>query len=160
MSHTINGETVYTKEEVDNEVFATRHNQHEKSVGIINTITLDVLRDKVTNEVVTEAQGLEIYNAIGEKVGSTSWPTLDTLIRTWTVTVSYLYENVLEVTDVKADTEEDAIAEVEDNLSIHNARLTFDIEYDGEGRTSDSVEVDYDDGDIINNLEFSAEEQD
>lgn len=158
MTNTINGETVYTSEEVQTKVYAATTSQHDITVGIINKVTVDVLRDKVTNEELTEEQGLGVYNAIAEKVGSSNWPTMDTLIRTWTVTVSYLYDTILEVNDVKADTEEDAVAEVQDNLSIHNARLTFDIEYDGEGRESADVEVDYDDDDILSNLEVTAQE--
>lgn len=161
MSHVINGETVYTQEELQTEVVATRHNQHEKTVGQIATITLDVLRDKVINESLNEEQALDVYNSIANKVGSSNWDTIESIVQLWTVTVTYNYQTVLEVTDIKADSEDDAIAEVRDNLSIVNPNLTFSVEYDGEaGSANDSYDMEYDEDDIFSDLEFSAEEQD
>lgn len=157
MSHVINGETVYTLEEVK----VQRESASAQQTGRIAEITLDVLRDKVTNDVVNEEQALDIYNSISSAVGSTDWPTVDTIVQTWRVTVTYQYETVLEVNDVEATSEEDAIAEVRDNLSIESARLSFELSYSGEaGDSSDSHETDYSDEDIFSELEFSAEEQD
>lgn len=156
MSHVINGETVYTLEEVKDQ----RANASAQQTIHLANVTLDVLRDKVTNDVVNEEQALDIYNSISSAVGSTDWPTVDTIVQTWTVTVTYQYETVLEVNDIKATSEDEAIAEVRDNLSIDRARLSFDIEYDGEGSANDSHDLEFDSDEIYSELEFSAEEQD
>ena len=155
MSHVINGETVYTSEEVQTQKqYATRDEQ-----GRIADLTLDVLRDKVTSDVLTEDQALDVYNSISAAVAG-NWPTVDTIVQTWTVTVTYQYETVLEVNDIKATSEDEAIAEVRDNLSIDSARLSFDIQYDGEGSANDSHDLEFDSDEIYSELEFSAEEQD
>ena len=160
MTHTIDGATVYTYEEVQTKELQATTREYYRTIRMMADITLGVLRDKVADESLTEEQALDIYNTLSSKVSSDNWPTIETIVRTWIVRVSYNYDEILAVDDVKADSEEDAIAEVRDNLSIHNVRLSFDIEYDGEGRTSDSADVDYDDDDVHSNLDFSAEEQD
>ena len=151
--NTINGETVYTADEVrvSNERAMADKTEH------ISEIVRDVLVEEIHNANLTEEYALGLYNRIADRVGD-PFPNLTALSKTFTVTVKYGYDEVLTVSGVKALDEDEAVQEVSDNLTVSGARLTFDIEYDGDGNASDSVEVDYDDDEISSNLDVTAEE--
>ena len=80
---------------------------------------------------------LAVYNTIANILG---WETLDNLIRTFTVAVSYKGEALGDF-EVEAEDEDSAISDVQDNMSVE-ATLDIRVEYGGNITGHTTVDID------------------
>jgi len=80
-----------------------------------NTIT--ALRGLVSEGTLTRYEAVETYNAIAINNG---WATIENITSTFTVEVCYEGNVILTVPNVEAESEEEATAEVLENLEIDN----------------------------------------
>jgi len=106
-------------------------------------------------ELFIEINGdsVEDLNAILEHLG------MDLYSSKWSVTVEIEGQHVLTVI-VDTETEEDAIAMVDGNLSIGSYSTSVSIEFDGDGETDDSNEYEIDTDYILDgtlSIDISAE---
>ena len=97
--------------------------------------TLNALRALISPYTLTKEVALEIYNTIADHNG---WANIEAITSTYTVEVCYNGDIVLTVLGVEADTEEEATAEVLENLEVDNVRLKFDVSY---GDYADEADV-------------------
>ena len=88
--------------------------------------TLTALRALTSEGTLTKTEALETYNTIADHNG---WANIEAITSTYTVEVCYNGDVVLTVSGVEADTEEEATAEVLENLEVDNVRLKFDVSY-------------------------------
>ena len=88
--------------------------------------TLTALRALISEGTLTKTEALETYNTIADHNG---WANIEAITSTYTVEVCYNGDIVLTVSGVEADTEEEATAEVLENLEVDNVRLKFDVSY-------------------------------
>ena len=97
--------------------------------------TLTALRALISEGTLTKTEGLETYNTIADHNG---WANIEAITSTYTVEVCYNSDIVLTVSGVEADTEEEATAEVLENLEVDNIRVKFDVSY---GDYADEADV-------------------
>ena len=97
--------------------------------------TLNALRALISPYTLTKEVALEIYNTIADHNG---WANIEAITSIYTVEVCYNGDIVLTVSGVEADTEEEATAEVLENLEVDNVRLKFDVSY---GDYADEADV-------------------
>ena len=88
--------------------------------------TLTALRALITEGTLTRYEATETYNSIADYNG---WANVDTVTSTYTVEVCYEGNVILTVPNVEAESEEEATAEVLENLEVDNVRLKFDVSY-------------------------------
>ena len=88
--------------------------------------TLTALRALTSEGTLTKTEALETYNTIADHNG---WANIEAITSTYTVEVCYNGDVVLTVSGVEADTEEEATAEVLENLEVDNVRVKFDVSY-------------------------------
>jgi hypothetical protein len=97
--------------------------------------TLTALRALISEGTLTKTEALETYNTIADHNG---WANIEAITSTYTVEVCYNGDIVLTVSGVEADTEEEATAEVLENLEVDNVRVKFDVSY---GDYADEADV-------------------
>ena len=97
--------------------------------------TITALRALISEGTLTKTEALETYNTIADHNG---WANIEAITSTYTVEVCYNSDIVLTVSGVEADTEEEATAEVLENLEVDNVRVKFDVSY---GDYADEADV-------------------
>lgn len=97
--------------------------------------TLTALRALISEGTLTKTEALETYNTIADHNG---WASIEAVISTYTVEVCYNGDIVLTVSGIEANTEEEATAEVLENLEVDKVRLKFDVSY---GDYADEADV-------------------
>lgn len=115
--------------------------------------TITALRALISEGTLTKTEALETYNTIADHNG---WANIEAITSTYTVEVCYNGDIVLTVSGVEADTEEEATAEVLENLEVDNVRLKFDVSY---GDYSDEADVFLYDFDTTDDLSAVATEE-
>ena len=115
--------------------------------------TLTALRALTSEGTLTKTEALETYNTIADHNG---WANIEALTSTYTVEVCYNGDVVLTVSGVEADTEEEATAEVLENLEVDNVRVKFDVSY---GDYADEADVWIYDFDPTDDLSAVATEE-
>ena len=115
--------------------------------------TLTALRALTSEGTLTKTEALETYNTIADHNG---WANIEAITSTYTVEVCYNGDVVLTVSGVEADTEEEATAEVLENLEVDNVRLKFDVSY---GDYADEADVWVYDFDPTDDLSAVATEE-
>ena len=115
--------------------------------------TLTALRALTSEGTLTKTEALETYNTIADHNG---WANIEAITSTYTVEVCYNGDVVLTVSGVEADTEEEATAEVLENLEVDNVRLKFDVSY---GDYADEADVWIYDFDPTDDLSAVATEE-
>jgi len=75
------------------------------------------------------------------------------------VTVRYLDNKVLVVTNIIADDADDAIAEVEGNITVEDLTMTCKLSYTGDFDEDDTEELEHEspDWDVLDDVKFTAE---
>ena len=104
-----------------------------------NTIT--ALRGLVSEGTLTRYEAVETYNAIAINNG---WATIENITSTFTVEVCYEGNVILTVPNVEAESEDEACAEVLENLEVDNVRLKFDVSYGDHADYADVWVYDFD----------------
>ena len=115
--------------------------------------TLTALRALTSEGTLTKTEALETYNTIADHNG---WANIEAITSTYTVEVCYNGDVVLTVSGVEADTEEEATAEVLENLEVDNVRVKFDVSY---GDYADEADVWIYDFDPTDDLSAVATEE-
>ena len=115
--------------------------------------TITALRALTSEGTLTKTEALETYNTIADHNG---WANIEAITSTYTVEVCYNGDIVLTVSGVEADTEEEATAEVLENLEVDNVRLKFDVSY---GDYADEADVWVYDFDPTDDLSAVATEE-
>lgn len=115
--------------------------------------TLTALRALISEGTLTKTEALETYNTIADHNG---WANIEAITSTYTVEVCYNGDIVLTVSGVEADTEEEATAEVLENLEVDNVRVKFDVSY---GDYADEADVWIYDFDPTDDLSAVATEE-
>ena len=115
--------------------------------------TLTALRALTSEGTLTKTEALETYNTIADHNG---WANIEAITSTYTVEVCYNGDIVLTVSGVEADTEEEATAEVLENLEVDNVRVKFDVSY---GDYADEADVWIYDFDPTDDLSAVATEE-
>ena len=108
--------------------------------------TLTALRALTSEGTLTKTEALETYNTIADHNG---WANIEAITSTYTVEVCYNGDVVLTVSGVEADTEEEATAEVLENLEVDNVRLKFDVSYGDYADEADVWIYDFDPSDEL-----------
>ena len=108
--------------------------------------TLTALRALTSEGTLTKTEALETYNTIADHNG---WANIEAITSTYTVEVCYNGDIVLTVSGVEADTEEEATAEVLENLEVDNVRLKFDVSYGDYADEADVWIYDFDPSDEL-----------
>jgi len=111
------------------------------------------LRALISEGTLTKTEALETYNTIADHNG---WANIEAITSTYTVEVCFNGDIVLTVSGVEADTEEEATAEVLENLEVDNVRLKFDVSY---GDYADEADVWVYDFDATEDLSAVATEE-
>ena len=115
--------------------------------------TITALRALTSEGTLTKTEALETYNTIADHNG---WANIEAITSTYTVEVCYNGDVVLTVSGVEADTEEEATAEVLENLEVDNVRVKFDVSY---GDYADEADVWIYDFDPTDDLSAVATEE-
>ena len=115
--------------------------------------TITALRALISEGTLTKTEALETYNTIADHNG---WANIEAITSTYTVEVCYNGDIVLTVSGVEADTEEEATAEVLENLEVDNVRVKFDVSY---GDYADEADVWIYDFDTTEDLSAVATEE-
>ena len=115
--------------------------------------TLTALRALISEGTLTKTEALETYNTIADHNG---WANIEAITSTYTVEVCFNGDIVLTVSGVEADTEEEATAEVLENLEVDNVRVKFDVSY---GDYADEADVWIYDFDPTDDLSAVATEE-
>ena len=115
--------------------------------------TITALRALTSEGTLTKTEALETYNTIADHNG---WANIEAITSTYTVEVCYNGDVVLTVSGVEADTEEEATAEVLENLEVDTVRLKFDVSY---GDYADEADVWIYDFDPTDDLSAVATEE-
>lgn len=102
---------------------------------------LEALREARDNELIDNEVGVELYNAIAEKLG---WETVETLQRLFTVAVNYKGYTVAEFSDVEADNDREAGEKVLEDMDIE-ASISVTVSYKGD---SGEATIDIDSWDL------------
>lgn len=164
MTIEIEGQTLYTEQEVTDKINAVIKNMDEANARSLTwkerhlnqkfaEDTLSVIRDLVGDGTLDEEDALKTYNAIADRMG---WDMRDSLTRTYTVCVNYKGYTVAEFTDIQADDESEACNEVESNMD-YEASINITVNYNGD---SGSTDIDLDSWEIdSSDFEFEASEQ-
>ena len=108
--------------------------------------TLTALRALTSEGTLTKTEALETYNTIADHNG---WANIEAITSTYTVEVCYNGDIVLTVSGVEADTEEEATAEVLENLEVDNVRVKFDVSYGDYADEADVWIYDFDPSDEL-----------
>jgi len=96
---------------------------------------ISALRQLIGEGTLTHDEALETYNTIADHNG---WANIEKITSTYSVEVCYEGNVILTVPNVEAESEEEATAEVLENLEIDNVRLKFEVSY---GDTTDYADV-------------------
>lgn len=118
---------------------------------------LDVLRQHLDR--ISEEHALSIYNQMARYCG---WTLLDTIKQNlWTVTVTCGYDQVAELEDVEADSEEDAIDFVRDSFDLYDLSATVTFrDHNGHQHDLEVSNLEHELGDYFtDNLDFEASPQ-
>lgn len=146
------GMTVYTVAEMEVMTQRAKDRAVDYYKDSLRDSILAIFKDEVRNNNMTREYATDLFNQIASANGFDSIAKIQS---TYTVFVTYMNEEVLEIPNVEANDEDDACEIVSNEIEVTDAKTTFSISY---GRESNDAEVDYDEYDVTSSLEFRAEE--
>jgi hypothetical protein len=146
---------------IDTAVAEARLDQINKTqVSVNNTISskvMNVILEEVKNDVFSKDYGTELYNKIAN---ACNWDEITNILPTYSASVEFNGQSILEISDIEADDEDDAQQKVWDSLSIDDINISFSVtaldqygDYDG----SLSYRMSLDD-EITENIEVNISE--
>lgn len=128
------------------------HEQHNKESDEVRIQTRHLALENAREYVIEWAKDNEIerktVNELLKSIGVKEWG------KTWTVTVEFEGDEI-EVTNVEADSEQDAMDQVSDNLSVE---VRVQIEYTGDADADCDIDCNSDDQWVLDNTSITATE--
>lgn len=146
------GMTVYTVTEMEALTSRAKDRAVDYYKDGLRESLLGIFKDEVRHGNMTREYATDLFNSIASANGL---DTVDSINSTYTVFVTYFNEEVLEVPNVEANDEDDACEIVSNEIEVTDAKTVFHIRYGGDWN---NAEVDYDAYDVVNSLEYRAEE--
>ncbi len=117
----------------------------------------EVLKDEVSEDNLDRDTATNIFNLIATKVGQSE---ISSIGGTYTVTVSVFGNDVLEVSSVEAESEDEACDKVTEDIDFSDSELSFNVSFGHESNSGSVNEYDYDFADLLrDNMEVSATEE-
>jgi hypothetical protein len=150
---TTTGTLVYTAEELQRAIESVQADTRISQSRIIGVEIFNIFKREVIEGNLDHDYALGLYNEIAQMCG---FDEVDAIRRTYSATVSYQGEVVLELTSIEANDEDDAKDKIESDLTVEEATLSFTVSY---GMDSQSADVAYSDSDILAELEVEVEEE-
>jgi len=101
----------------------------------ISNKVMNVILEEVKNDVFSKDYGTELYNKIANACG---WDEITSISPTYSASVEFAGQTILEISDIEADDEDDAQQKVWDSLQIDDINISFSVtaldqygDYDG-----------------------------
>jgi hypothetical protein len=136
----------------------SRLNAHLESRQVL----VNVLKGLVSKEELETELASEIYEGFANGLNkdlSDDWS--NPFAPKWTVTVRYNRETIKVIENIEADSADDAVEAVRDDLEVKSVTLSCELEYSGDGDDScsysDTIEADDPEWDLLDELEITAE---
>jgi len=139
-----------TVEDLKRDREATMHN-------VFNAIKASLTR-AINDDVLEQDEAETIFDMFATRLNyEDKWT--NPFAKKWTVKVRYNDDVVLVVRNVIADDAEDAISEVQDNLSVDDLTMTCKLSYSGDFDEDDVEEVEHEspDWEVLDDVKITAE---